>query len=71
MQLGLAVLISQASPALLLASRSAAGLAVHWIIFGSSGHERRPKGGTLRSYTRCIRLWHAQHALVKTIVRTA
>lgn len=47
------------------------GVAVHWLIFGSSGHESRPPGGVLRSYHRCLPLRHAQHALVKTIVRTA
>ena len=47
------------------------GLAVHWIIFGSSGHEMRPGGGVLRNYHRCLQLRHAQHALGKTIVRTA
>ena len=47
------------------------GLGVHWLIFGSSGHEHRPPGGTLRSYTRCLQLRHGQHAVVKTIVRTA
>jgi hypothetical protein len=44
---------------------------VHWLIFGSSGHESQPRGGVLRSYQRCLPLRHAQHALVKTIVRTA
>lgn len=48
-----------------------AGVAVHWLIFGSSGHASRPPGGVLRSYHRCLQLWHAQHCLVKTIVRTA
>lgn len=48
-----------------------AGVAVHWIIFGSSGRKTRPPGGVLRSYHRCLRLRHAQHAVVKTIVRTA
>lgn len=51
--------------------RALSGLAVHWLIFGSSGHEARPAGGVLRSYHRCLQLRHAQHALVKTIVRTA
>lgn len=47
----------------------AAALAVHWILFGSSGHETRPAGGTLRSYVRCLPLRHTQHQLVKSIVR--
>ncbi|KAL4447479.1 hypothetical protein ABPG75_004698 [Micractinium tetrahymenae] len=47
------------------------GVGVHWLIFGSSGHASRPPSGVLRSYHRCLQLWHAQHCLVKTIVRTA
>ena len=29
------------------------GLAVGWILFGSSGLEERPTGGVLQSYTTC------------------
>ncbi|KAL6771947.1 hypothetical protein ACKKBG_A28390 [Auxenochlorella protothecoides x Auxenochlorella symbiontica] len=47
----------------------AAGLAVHWILFGSSGHMDRPASGVLRSFVKCLPLRHAQHQLVKTIVR--
>lgn len=46
-------------------------IGVHWILFGSSGHVTRPTRGALRSYTRCLQLRHGQHALVKSIVRTA
>lgn len=46
-----------------------AGLAVHWLLFGSSGHKTRPLGGMLRSYYRRLPALHAQHQLVKSIVR--
>jgi hypothetical protein len=26
------------------------GLGVNWVMFGSSGHKTRPKGGTIASY---------------------
>lgn len=32
----------------------AAGLAVRWVLFGSNGHEKRPKEGVLRSFTKCL-----------------
>lgn len=28
-------------------------IAVHWLIFGSSGHIERPEGGVIQSYTQC------------------
>ena len=42
---------------------------MHWVIFGSSGHASKPPGGVLRSYHRCLPLRHAQHQLVKSIMR--
>ena len=29
------------------------GLALSWVVFGSSGHVTRPTGGALRSFTKC------------------
>jgi hypothetical protein len=48
---------------------NASGLAVHWILFGSSGYKSRPAGGLLRSYVKCMPLAHSQHHLVKSIIR--
>ena len=41
------------------------GLAVNWMVFGSSGHVSRPNGTVLSSYTKC-----APSATVKSIVVT-
>lgn len=30
------------------------GLALNWMLFGHSGHEKRPKAGVLPSYTKCV-----------------
>jgi hypothetical protein len=58
-------------PAALRAFEGASALAVHWILFGSSGHATRPPGGALRSYVRCLPAAHSQHLFVKVIVRPA
>lgn len=60
----------QSLPSLLKRYEGSSALAVHWILFGSSGHEIRPLQGTLRSYTRCLPLNHTQHLFVKTIANT-
>lgn len=60
----------QSLPALLYEYENFSALAVHWILFGSSGHDARPLKGVLRSYVRCMPLKHAQHLFVKTIVNT-
>ena len=40
--------------AFLLKNRNAAGLSLQWLLFGSSGHKRRPEpGGPLRHYSTC------------------
>lgn len=57
-------------PNLLKKYESYSGLAVHWILFGSSGKEYRPAEGTLKSYTRCLPLNHTHHLYVKTIANT-
>jgi hypothetical protein len=40
------------------------GLVLNWMLFGSSGHIQRPKGGILKNYYRCI-----PNGTVKTIVQ--
>ena len=57
-------------PTLLRQYESYSGLAVHWILFGSSGREYRPAQGTLRSYTKCLPLNHTHHLYVKTLANT-
>lgn len=34
---------------------------VYWILFGSSGHVQRPRGGVIDNYTRCLLLNHAEN----------
>ena len=43
------------------------GLAVNWVLFGSSGHTHRPEGGTLASYWKCVPQSHPENLHVKTI----
>jgi hypothetical protein len=45
-------------------------LAVHWILFGSSGRDMRPVRGTLRSYPLAVPRNHTYHLYVKTIANT-
>ncbi|MDR1946665.1 MAG: hypothetical protein LBQ51_05810 [Desulfovibrio sp.] len=47
--------------------RAFGGLGIHWKIFGSNGHERRPKGGVPDSYTAVVR----DDIHIKSIVRPA
>ncbi|KAL3152497.1 hypothetical protein ABBQ32_001532 [Trebouxia sp. C0010 RCD-2024] len=54
-------------PALLRQYEDYGGLAVNWILFGSSGHIHRPKGGTLANYWKCVPLSHPENLHVKTI----
>jgi hypothetical protein len=49
---------------------SAGGLALNWVIFGSSGHAARPAGGALASYTACLPPSDRENAHIKSIVRT-
>lgn len=46
------------------------GLAVNWVIFGSSGHTVRPRGGVLVNYRACLPLSHEQNTHVKVIANT-
>lgn len=41
------------------------GIAVHWLMFGSSGHKERPNGLVIENYTRCS---PALSPLIKSIV---
>lgn len=47
------------------------GLAVNWVIFGSNGYKRRPRGGALINYSKCVPLWQKESRHVKVIVNTA
>jgi hypothetical protein len=46
------------------------GLAINWVTFGSSGHMTKPSGGTLASFTKCLRDDHVVNRHVKLIVNT-
>lgn len=54
-------------PALLRQYEAYGGLAVNWVLFGSSGHVRRPEGGTLANYWKCVPQSHPENLHVKTI----
>jgi hypothetical protein len=46
------------------------GLALNWVIFGTSGHKVRPRGGVLINYNRCIPFEQEQNQHVKVIANT-
>lgn len=54
----------------MLAQRDFGGLAVHWRVFGSSGHLEPPQGGVLQAFTNCTFLDWDTNSLLKTIVNT-
>ena len=54
-------------PAMLHEYEAYGGLAVNWVLFGSSGHIYRPKGGTLANYWKCVPLAHPENLHIKTI----
>ena len=60
----------QSLPAFLAEFEKYSALAVHWILFGSSGHDTKPLRSVLRSYIRCLPLKHTHHLFVKSIVNT-
>lgn len=60
----------QSLPSLLQLYEPYSALAVHWILFGSSGYTIRPSKGVLRSYYKCLPLEHDQHLFIKTIANT-
>lgn len=45
----------------------AAGLAVQWLMFGSSGHKRKPEGLVIENYTKCAEQLFHENMYVKTI----
>ncbi|KAI8476984.1 MAG: glycosyltransferase family 92-domain-containing protein, partial [Monoraphidium minutum] len=47
------------------------GLAVNWVIFGSSGHQVRPAGGVLINYRSCLPSDQLENNHVKVIANTA
>ena len=47
-------------PSLLKRYESVPGVFIYWVLFGSSGHVKRPNGGQIQSYTRRLDLEFAQ-----------
>ena len=43
------------------------GLAVNWLMFGSSGHVTKPEGGMLKNFTRCAEKDFERNHIIKTI----
>ena len=46
---------------------NAGGLGINWLIFGSSHHEKRPKGGVLENFTMCAEQDFSANHHIKTI----
>lgn len=46
------------------------GLAVHWRLFGSSGHLHRPEQGVLQAYTKCMPEADPHNRFVKVLANT-
>lgn len=47
--------------------KNAGGIAVNWLIFGSSGHETKPEGGVLENYLMCSEKNFGPNHFIKTI----
>jgi hypothetical protein len=47
------------------------GLALNWVVFGSSAHKQRPHGGVLVNYRQCLPLQQEQNQHVKVVANTA
>lgn len=45
----------------------AGGLGVNWLMFGSSGHETKPKGGVLKNFVMCAEKDFSANRHIKTI----
>lgn len=45
------------------------GLAVNWVLFGSAGHERKPNGGQVEAFIKCVQTPPGTPTLVKCIVQ--
>lgn len=54
-----------------LEAQRAGGLALNWVLFGSSGHKTRPRAGPLGSYTACVPRSHHESTHTKVIGSTA
>ncbi len=46
---------------------NAGGIAIHWLLFGSGGHETKPEGGVLENYTMCAEKDFRDNYYIKTI----
>jgi len=46
------------------------GLALNWLIFGSSGHKKRPPGGVLINYNKCLPSGQVENTHVKVVANT-
>lgn len=46
---------------------NAGGIGVNWLIFGSSGHEKKPEGGVLKNFVMCAEKDFGPNHLIKTI----
>jgi glycosyltransferase involved in cell wall biosynthesis len=55
-------------PEILKGYEDYAGVVVNWLCYGSSGHQKRPSGLTIESYTRRAKTGWARNRRVKTIV---
>lgn len=49
------------------AHKNAGGIAVNWLVFGSSGHETRPEGGVLENFVMCSDKDFRHNHIIKTI----
>lgn len=45
-----------------------AGVSLYWILLGSSGHKRRPKGMVIKNYLKCVPRRHKYHTQFKSFV---
>lgn len=54
----------------LMAQKPIGGLAVHWRVFGSSGHDDPPTEGVLKAFTKCTPVNNSMNDLVKTLANT-
>ncbi|KAG2495817.1 hypothetical protein HYH03_006057 [Edaphochlamys debaryana] len=55
-------------PSILSEYESFGALGLNWVMFGSSGHVKRPAAGNLMSYTKCLPYNHDVNTHVKSIV---
>lgn len=58
-------------PTLLREFEDAGALVLNWVVFGSSGLEKKPRTNTLASYWQCAPDGHPENLHVKSVVRPA